>query len=373
MERTGAEDLPERSVAVVLGTRPELIKMAEVLRLLGSGALLIHTGQHFSDELSGYFFGDFGLEPPVANLGVGGASRASQIGRSVGLLDDVLRREGARVVVVQGDTNSTLAGALAANSLELPLLHVEAGLRSFDRRMPEEHNRVVTDHLSDILLAPTRQAEANLAREGIGSDRVRVIGNTVVEAVDGLLPSHDIREHIRHRYGGLPKARYVLATFHRPENVDDPVQLSMILECLASLSLPVVLPLHPRTRSRITEFGFESALERINTIEPLSYRDFLGLAADCALLISDSGGVQEEASVLKKRVLVIRRSTERPEVLGTFAKLIPPTAQLYSAIEEEVSSLPDTHMGLASIPSPYGDGTASRSVVDAVRQVLRNT
>jgi UDP-N-acetylglucosamine 2-epimerase (non-hydrolysing) len=229
-------------------------------------------------------------------------------------------------VVVHGDTNATVAGALSANSTGTPLVHLEAGLRSFDRAMPEEHNRVIVDHLSDLCLAPTEVNKSNLAAEGIGGDKVLLTGNTVVDAVYDLLPDATERTALCAQYD-LTLNGYALSTFHRPENTDDPDVLATILHELAELPIPVVLPVHPRTRAKIEQFGLGGHLAKLRVIEPIGYRQFLGLAADAAVLVSDSGGLQEEASVLKRPILVVRNSTERPESLGTFAQLVPATAR----------------------------------------------
>lgn len=270
-------------------------------------------------------------------------------------------------MLVQGDTNAAIAGALAANARELPLMHVEAGLRSHDRRMPEEHNRVVVDHLSDVCFAPTDIAATNLANEGIGSERVVITGNTVVEAVMNALPpiaaQAEIQDRYRRRHGPL-----VVATFHRPENVDDPVMFRTILRQLAAIDAEVILPLHPRGKSRADEWGLSRELEGISVIEPVGYKEFLALAAQSDAIVSDSGGIQEEASVLKKPVIVVRRSTERPEILGTFGELVNPsevTARTSAVLQDGT-----TLQRLASVPSPYGDGSSSSLIVDALNDYL---
>ena len=357
------------SVAIVLGTRPEMIKLAPLVRVLGDAARVIHTGQHYDNNLSDQFLAELHLGQPNFRLGVGGQSRGSQIGDATSQLECHFRQHPPACVIVHGDTNATVAGALAANALSIPLIHVEAGLRSFDRAMPEEHNRVVADHLSDLCLAPTEVNRANLAAEGIGGDKVLLTGNTVVDAVQELLPSPQERGPILSRHGLTP-AGYVLATFHRPENVDDPDQLATILEQLGSCSLPVVLPIHPRTEARVASFGLEKLLDPLRTIEPTGYREFLALAAECALLVSDSGGVQEEASVLKRPVVVVRNSTERPEILGTFAQLVPPGPLISSWVDELIADLPGLHARLSMMPSPYGDGTSALRSAAAIPVLL---
>lgn len=370
MTSPGSSRLPPGAVTVVLGTRPEIIKLAHIIRLLGPAATVVHTGQHYDSGLSGSFFEVFSLESPAAFLGVGGKTRGAQIGNAVTSLDSYLQETlGTRLVIVQGDTNAALAGGLAANAREIPLVHVEAGLRSRDRRMPEEHNRVLLDHLSDLLFAPTAVSETNLLNEGISSDRIRVTGNTVVEAVTEIMPDHDERLELLASYGLEPNS-YILSTFHRPENVDDPERFAVLLKELASIEGPVLLPLHPRSRRMADEHGLGDLLDLIKVIEPIGYREFLALGAESALLISDSGGVQEEVSVYKRPVVVVRRSTERPEVLGTFAELVEPGPDVSRIAGEWLSDLSGLHASLAAEPSPYGDGSASQRIVDEIRRAL---
>ncbi|MGH8872179.1 MAG: non-hydrolyzing UDP-N-acetylglucosamine 2-epimerase [Acidimicrobiia bacterium] len=353
----------------MLGTRPEIIKLAHIIRILGPAVSVVHTGQHYDASLSALFIEAFGLDEPEVHLDVGGKTRGSQIGSAVSALDVHLERNRPRALVVQGDTNTALAGAIAGNAREVPVLHVEAGLRSYDRRMPEEHNRVLIDHMGDLLFAPTQIAEKNLLEEGIPDSRIRVTGNTVVEAVLELLPAIDQRMVLLDRYG-LKPAGYILSTFHRPENVDDPTRFGVVLEQLVSLELPVVLPLHPRSMARAREHGMTGLLEGIHVVDPIGYRDFLALSAESAFLISDSGGVQEEVSVFKRSVIVVRRSTERPEVLGTFAELVEPGPEISAVAGRWGDDVTGLHERLAEYPSPYGDGTASDQIVGEIGALI---
>ena len=368
MTERSTSNLPGRSIAVVLGTRPEIVKLANVIRLLGSSARVVHTGQHYDQRLSEIFLDEFGLAEPEVHIGVGGKTRGDQIGTAVSALDAYLADDPPAAIVVQGDTNTSLAGAIAANAREIPLIHVEAGLRSFDRRMPEEHNRVLTDHLSDLLCAPTTVAEKNLADEGIPADRVEVTGNTVVEAVIEVMPGADERIALRGAHD-VEANYFVLSTFHRPENVDDADRFATILDQLADLPFPVILPLHPRSVARAAQHGLTGKLDAIRVIEPIGYREFLGLGAESAFLVSDSGGVQEEVSVFKRSVIVVRRSTERPEVLGTFAELVEPDAigKVAGEWQQDIDGL---HGRLADLPSPYGDGSASELTVKAIGELI---
>jgi UDP-N-acetylglucosamine 2-epimerase (non-hydrolysing) len=364
-----ASDLPPRSVALVLGTRPEIIKLAHVIRLLGPAAVVLHTGQHYDQGLSGTFLDAFGLGEPHAYLGIGGRTRGQQIGLAVQALDDQLAELRPSALVVQGDTNTALAGGLAANARETMLVHVEAGLRSYDRRMPEEHNRVLVDHMGDLLCAPTDVSHKNLLEEGIPESRIRVTGNTIVEAVTELMPAAEERVGLLADYG-LGASAFVLSTFHRPENVDDPERFRIVLRQLASLDLPVLLPLHPRSLARAAEHGLGDLLGAIKVIEPIGYREFLGLGAESAFLVSDSGGVQEEVSVYKRTVIVVRRSTERPEVLGTFAELVEPGPGISEIARRWAADLDGLHETVASVPSPYGDGTASARIVAEMEELI---
>lgn len=349
--------------AVVLGTRPEIIKLAPVVRELsraGIAPVVYDTGQHYDHELSAAVLADCGMPPAVALGRVGGQPRARQIGMATADLDRAFAERRPAAVLVQGDTNATLAGALAANGRSLPLVHVEAGLRSRDRAMPEEHNRVMVDHISDVLCAATPENVAALRAEGIAEERIVLTGNTVVEATAEAL------ERVRHRDAaaehGLVRGGYALATVHRPENTDDPAALRAVLEGLVGLPVPAVLPLHPRTRAAARRAGLDPLLEALHTTEPMDRSTFLALARDCALLVSDSGGVQEEATVLKRPLLVVRRSTERPEAMRDFARLIRP---------EEIPAAAAAMAGrdLEHLPSPYGDGTAARRIAGIVARI----
>jgi UDP-N-acetylglucosamine 2-epimerase (non-hydrolysing) len=351
-------------VAVVLGTRPEIVKLAGVIDALGSAAAVVHSGQHYDPWMSQVFFDRMGLPRPEHQLALGGLSRADQIGRGVAELGRLFDAIQPNAVVVQGDTNSALAGALAANAVGSPLVHVEAGLRSFDRAMPEEHNRVLIDHIADLLAAPTSVAVDNLTREGISGDAVLCCGNTVVEAVRRQLPPPATRLALVERYG-LQPGGYVLATIHRPENTDDPMALQRIVEQLGRLPMPVLAPLHPRTTAAIAQAGVPVNHENLRLVAPLAGDDFLALAAEAGLLVSDSGGIQEEATVLGRPLLVVRRSTERPEALADFATLVRPE-EIGSAAAPLLADLPAVLERLALTPSPYGDGSASNVIVKEI-------
>jgi UDP-N-acetylglucosamine 2-epimerase (non-hydrolysing) len=298
-------------------------------------------------------------------LDVGGSTRAQQIGQAIVRGESAV--SGCVAIVVQGDTNSALAGATVANALELPLFHVEAGLRSHDRRMPEEHNRVLIDHLADMCWAPTQGNVDNLLTEGISDRRVELTGNSVVEALESVLPTEVQIVGLLSEMD-LVRREFVLTTLHRPENVDDPDRLKLVLTSLANLELPVVFPMHPRTRATIVQAGLDNLVERMRVVPPLTYKNFLGLLASCAVAVSDSGGVQEEVSVLKVPLVVLRRSTERPEVLGTFATITDDPMVMYENAADILANVQGAFERLASIPSPFGDGHATERMISSLER-----
>lgn len=357
------------TIFAVFGTRPEIIKLAPVINSLDQPPVLIHSGQHYDTSMAQVFLDAFDLPPPDHHLQIGGRTRGQQIGAAVTALDDLLAGDTDGIVVTQGDTNTTMAAALASNARAMPVVHVEAGLRSHDRRMPEEHNRVVTDHLSDLCLAPTEVSAANLEAEGISSDRIVITGNTVVDAVNHLLPDDEARAKVLADHG-VSSEGFVLSTFHRPENVDDPGRLQAIVEQLARLELPTILPVHPRTRAIATTHGIDLELGSVRICDPLGYVDFLALLAECRLAVADSGGLQEEVSVLKRPMVVVRNSTERPEVLGTFSTLVQVGEDISRSGEQWLADDPFSLSELGHMPTPYGDGNAGARSVDAIKALI---
>lgn len=350
-------------IAVVVGTRPEAIKLAPVTKLLGREALVVHTGQHFSAGMSGQLTPDIALDAHD-NRDI---SRGHQLGDLVTALDQVFSLHEPDAVLVQGDTTSALAGALAANATNTPLVHLEAGLRSFDRAMPEEHHRVLIDHLADLCCAPTPLARDNLLAERIAPERIEVTGNTIVEAVTTALPNTPEQAHILGTLGLTPDG-FVLATIHRPENADNPVNLAALLRQLTGSPVPVVFPLHPRTRRNIRTFGLTDLASRLRLTEPLDYPVLLTLIRHATGLITDSGGIQEEATILKRPILVVRRSNERPEVEQAFgSRTLPSGEGISRALAAWLRDTPAINTRLANLPTPFGDGTASSRVVQALR------
>lgn len=300
-------------VVTVVGARPQFIKAAVVspaLRQQGD-EVLVHTGQHYDRLLSEIFFEELQIPLPDYDLGIGSDSHGIQTGKMLERLDPILSRERPDVVMVYGDTNSTLAGALAAAKLAIPVAHVEAGLRSFNRAMPEEINRVLTDHVASRLYCPTSESVANLSREGI-RDGVILTGDVMDVAVRRASPDPDILERLLVQPG-----QYLVATVHRQENTDMPTRLKNILQALGSMPWTVVLVLHPRTGKRIREYGFQSLLSApsIRTVEPLGYRSMIALTRLARAVLTDSGGLQREASALGVPTYILREETEWMELV----------------------------------------------------------
>jgi UDP-N-acetylglucosamine 2-epimerase (non-hydrolysing) len=352
-------------IGILVGTRPEIVKMASVVRACAARRVkrvLIHTGQHYSYALDGVFFAQLGLPKPDVNLAVGSGSATQQIARMIGGLEEVLLRSRPDILLVEGDTNSVLAGALAAQKLGIRVGHVEAGLRSYDRAMPEEINRVVTDHLSDVLFAPTKATKTILRSEGIPAARIAVTGNTVV---DELLRQRPRAEKLAAwRAYGLEPGKYVVATVHRPENTESPERLAGIFEgflrAAAVLRLPILIPLHPRTRKRLGAI----TLRRKNWLcflDPLGYLEFLGLCSKAALILSDSGGLQEEACTLGVPCVTLRDTTERPESVEAGANVLAGAdpKKIAARAKQMIRKRNDWK-------NPFGDGRAAERIVDSL-------
>jgi len=350
-------------IAVILGTRPEIIKMSPIIRECerqNINYFILHTGQHYSYEMDRTFFEELGLPEPTYNLDVGSGTHAEQTGKILAGVEKALMREKPDVVLVQGDTNTVLAGALAAAKLHIKVGHVEAGLRSLDRRMPEEINRVMTDHISDYLFAPTGEARQNLMREGIDEKKIFITGNTIVDAVYQNLEISRRKGNVLKEFGLKPKD-YFLVTSHRAENVDSKERLKEILKGLnliqKEFSLPVIFPAHPRTVKRIDEFGL--SLSNIRKTEPLGFMDFLQLEANAKLVLTDSGGVQEETCILGVPCVTLRNNTERPETLEVGSNILVGT--------DSNRMLMATHEMMArntGWANPFGDANAGKQIVE---------
>ena len=304
----------------VVGARPNFVKIAPIMAALReAGRLetnLVHTGQHYDRDMNETFFDELGIPPPDINLEVGSGSHAVQTAEVMRRIEPVLDSVAPAIVIVVGDVNSTLAATLVAVKKGIKVAHVEAGLRSFDRTMPEEINRVLTDQVSDFLFATERSALANLAREGIPDERVFFVGNVMIDALRRSVPRAVAPERTLAAAGFRRPASFAVLTLHRPSNVDDPATIRRILETIAALGreTPVVFPVHPRTRERIAAVGLESLLAApaILALPPLGYGAMLGLMREARLVFTDSGGIQEETTALGVPCLTLRESTERP-------------------------------------------------------------
>jgi UDP-N-acetylglucosamine 2-epimerase (non-hydrolysing) len=363
-------DEPEHDVLVVIGTRPEAVKLAGIVQALGTRARVAHTGQHYDPQLWHAVAGDVGLPEPRARIAVGGTHRGQQIGTATAALTTHLLQSPASAVVVQGDTNSTLAGALAGNATGTPVVHVEAGLRSDDLRMPEESNRLLVDRVADLCCAPTPANADRLLREGVPAERVVVTGNTLFDALATLLPAPEAAADVQQRHG-VVDGRYVLATVHRSSNVDDVPRLAALLDGLATLarSVPVLLPLHPRTRAAADRAGLALDRPGLALTPPLGPVDFLALEAGAGLIVSDSGGVQEEACFLRRPLLVLRDSTERPELLDGWCELLADRDPATALVSAWVRA-PGWRSALNGLEPPYDAVGASERVVAALHHLL---
>lgn len=362
-------------VVSIVGARPQFIKAAMVSRALRATGqvreVLVHTGQHYDDNMSRIFFGELEIPEPDYNLGVGSASHGAQTGRMLEAIERVLVAERPDWVLVYGDTNSTLAGALAAVKLHIPVAHVEAGLRSFNRSMPEEINRVLTDHASDLLFAPTATAVANLKREGIPDERIHLVGDVMYDATLFYGAKAEQQSRILERLGLRPKS-YVLATVHRAENTDDPRRLEAIFKGLAFVaeSIPVLVPLHPRTRTALERAGlFDRGLGGLTLIEPVGYLDALMLERNAAVIATDSGGVQKEAFWWRVPCVTLRAETEWQELVELkWVSLVYPSDPRAVA-RAVLMRLND----LGQEGNPHGDGASSERVASCLVAISSRT
>jgi UDP-GlcNAc3NAcA epimerase len=353
------------NLITIVGARPQFIKAAAVSAALaaqpGLHERLLHTGQHFDDNMSEVFFRELGIPAPAWNLGVSGGSHGAMTGAQLAGIEQVLMAERPDAVLLYGDTNSTLAGALAAAKLHIPVAHVEAGLRSFNRRMPEEINRVLTDHVSHWLFAPTEAAVRNLEHEGVAASQVHRVGDVMFDAAlhfSGLARARTARHAVFAELAGRP---FVLATVHRAENTDAPDRLRVIVAALAALAaeIDVVWPMHPRTRKVLAQHGATVQLPvSLRCVEPLGYLDMIEMEQSARMVVTDSGGVQKEAFFFGKPCVTLREETEWVELVDAgWNRLAPPT--LVAAV------LSQFHAALGSVGAPvrpYGDGDAAQRI-----------
>ena len=340
--------------------------MAPVIRECrrrGLDHFVLHTGQHYSYEMDRVFFEQLEIPPAEYNLDAGSGTHADQTGRIMMGIEKVLMKTEPDVVLVQGDTNTVLAGALAASKLHIKVGHVEAGLRSYDRNMPEEINRVVADHISDYLFAPTENSKANLIKEGIPDEKISVTGNTIVDSVYQNREIADRKVNALKDLGLKPK-EYFLVTAHRAENVDNRSRLKEILKGLdlikSEFGLPVIFPMHPRTRKMVNEFGLE--LDGIRAIEPVGFLEFLQLEANARLALTDSGGVQEETCILGVPCVTLRENTERPETLDVRSNVLS-GANNAGVILERTDFMMNKENDWKN---PFGDGKSGIYIIDSL-------
>ncbi|HII00891.1 TPA: UDP-N-acetylglucosamine 2-epimerase (non-hydrolyzing) [Methanosarcinaceae archaeon] len=345
-------------VAIILGTRPEIIKMSPIIRECdkqGIDFYILHTGQHYSYDMDRIFFEQLKLPSAKYNLDVGSGKHGAQTAKMLAGIEEILLKDTPDAVLVQGDTNTVLAGALAASKLQIKVGHVEAGLRSFDRTMPEETNRIVADHISDYLFAPTENSKQYLLNEGIPEEKIFITGNTVVDAAYQNLEIAKQTGNVLETLG-LKEKEYFAATAHRAENTDSKERLGGILngfrQIYEEFGLPIIFPAHPRTVKMIKEFGFEVP-DGTRLIEPLGYLEFLQLEGGAKLILTDSGGVQEESCILKVPCVTLRDNTERPETVDVGANLIAGTGEkIIECARKMLESNPDWE-------NPYGNGDAA--------------
>lgn len=357
----------------IVGARPNFMKVAPIVAEMKRRKedflpLLVHTGQHYDAAMSDAFFTDLGMPRPDVFLGVGSGSHAGQTARVMIEFEPILLEEKPDWVLVVGDVNSTLACALVCSKLGVKVAHVEAGLRSRDRRMPEEINRILTDQISDLLLTPSPEAEENLRFEGVAPEKIKFVGNVMIDSLlENLRRAEEskIRESLN-----LAEKDYAVLTLHRPSNVDEPLTFERILQALEEISrrLPVIFPVHPRTKNRIAEFGFAPRIEQnsnLRLIEPLGYLDFLRLYSGARLVLTDSGGLQEETTALKIPCLTLRENTERPitvemgtnRVVGTETeKILKAANKIFEQFSAEKATIP-----------PLWDGKTAARICDALQ------
>jgi UDP-N-acetylglucosamine 2-epimerase (non-hydrolysing) len=354
-------------ISVVLGTRPEIIKMAPLLKILEAKKadfFTLHTGQHYSYQLDAIFFEQMALPRPRYNLETGSGSHAEETARMLTGIEKILLDEKPGIVLVEGDTNSVLSGALAAAKLGIRVGHVEAGLRSYDRRMPEEINRVIADHIADYLFAPTSKAKEILLGEGISKEKTFVTGNTIVDAVSQYLELARQKIDLAGQFKLKPQ-KYFLATLHRQENTDNNKRFTSILEGLSEVAsrfrLPMVYPIHPRSRKIMESMGWKS--NNLKIIDPVDFFSFLQLESNARLILTDSGGVQEEACILRVPCVTLRNNTERPETLDVGANILAG-----AAAESIVASVETMLYGKTDWTNPFGDGHAAERILNIITE-----
>ena len=367
--------MPESPILTVVGARPNFMKAAPVHRAFAARGIehqIVHTGQHYDDTMSKVFFDDLRMPKPAVYLGVGSGSHAVQTAQVMVGLEEVFNERRPRLVNVVGDVNSTMAAAIVAAKLHVPVAHIEAGLRSRDWRMPEEVNRIVTDAVADLLLTPSLDADANLIAEGKSAERIVCVGNVMIDTLLFNLEGAKARDVPREMR--LEPKGYAVLTLHRPSNVDDKATFERILSALEDIqqTVPVVFPIHPRTQKRMEEYGLTERFEKasgIRRVEPLGYLEFLSLTARAAFILTDSGGLQEESTALGIPCLTLRENTERPITVQEGTNVIVGTDD--ARIREEARAIIAGNGKTGRIPALWDGKTADR-IVDAELTFLKN-
>ncbi|MFZ2455896.1 MAG: UDP-N-acetylglucosamine 2-epimerase (non-hydrolyzing) [Candidatus Altiarchaeia archaeon] len=351
-------------VALILGTRPEIIKLSPVIRECEKRNLdyvILHTNQHYSHQMDKIFFQELELPLPDYNLNIGSGAHGEQTGKMIIGIEEILIKERPDVVLVEGDTNTVLAGALAASKLHIKIGHIEAGLRSFDRSMPEEINRVITDHISDYLFAPTVESRGNLIREGIPDEKVYITGNTIVDSVFQNLVIAETKSNKIHELG-IIKGEYILVTSHRQENVDNKEKIKSIFSGLEQIydqfNMPIIYPIHPRSKKMLRTFGILIP-QGVQIIDPLGFLDFLQLEANARIVLTDSGGVQEETCILKVPCVTLRDNTERPETINAGSNVLVGTdeTRILKGVEKMLERKPTWE-------NPFGNGQTAKKILE---------
>jgi UDP-N-acetylglucosamine 2-epimerase (non-hydrolysing) len=349
-------------ISIILGTRPEIIKFSPIIReceRLSLNYFILHTGQHYSYSMDRVFFEQLELHSAKYNLDVGSGLHGKQTGTMLEGIEEILIRESPDIVLVEGDTNTVLAGAIAATKLGIKVGHVEAGLRSYDRRMPEETNRVLTDHCSDYLFTPTAKSKEILIHEGIPEKQIFVVGNTAVDAVYQNLEIAKSKNQIFTELG-ISAGKFILATSHRQENVDDKERFACLIKGLqlvqSEFEVPLIYPIHPRAKKQLELFGIGT--EGLNLVDPLDYLSFLNIESKALLVLSDSGGVQEETCVLGVPCVTLRDNTERPETIEVGSNTLAGTAP--ERILEAAKQMVSREKGWVN---PFGDGKTTQKII----------
>lgn len=355
---------------IIVGTRPEIIKLSPLIREMTAQGLdffIIHTNQHYSKVLDSIFFEELGLPKPKYNLEIGSGTHGEQTGRMIITLEKILKEEMPQHLYVQGDTNTVVAGVMAAaKELSIKIHHVEAGLRSYDRTMPEEINRVIADHVSDYLYVPTKTEEAILIQEGIPKKNIHIVGNTIVDAVYQNIKLAETQKNVANDLG-LEDKKYFLLTVHRPSNVDDPKILQQILNAVqkvsSELKLKTVFPCHPRTKKIIDDNHLLVGSDIIIT-EPIGYLQMLKLLQNANLVLTDSGGIQEEACILKVLCVTLRNNTERPDTLEVGGNIL--AGNDYDMIIKSIKEIRSREINWYN---PFGDGRAAKKILEITNKL----